>query len=238
MGISATQLQIYDDCPYKYYLSYIKSLDAMMYDITVFDVGTQVHDAIDEYYRKYFNPKASKEFILYEVYGILKKNWDNFLAPEKLKYAYDCIVNFSDFEFNRLQKDTYKPLTELKIGADGYYGIVDFFNPANKKAIDWKTGKNAYLSRSYRIQSVVYKILLDKEFKTDLEVFNFRFLRQNVPIKVDLKSKKMEEIFDFVSEGKNNIIKSRKNGEWEKNPRTNKMCRWCDFRFYCKRLGI
>lgn len=238
MGISATQLQTFDDCPYKYYLHYVEKLKPMLFDIHVFDVGTKVHDAIDKYYRTSFGEEKTYEEILYEVYHILRDDWDRFLAPELLKKAYGCIENFASFESKRLKHDSIKPLTELKIPARGYYGIVDFYNPATQKPIDWKTSKYPSLSRSYKIQAQVYKILLDTKFNLDLDKFYFSFLKSGVFRKVDLKSKKMDEFHDFVIEGKDEIIRAKKLGVFEKKPRTPKMCKWCDYRYYCKDLKI
>jgi len=238
MGISASQLQIFDDCPYKYYLNYIRKLDAIMWDITVFDVGTKVHDTVDMYYRKCYGEKKTYDEILFETYQILRSMWDIYLPASHLKKAYECLENFAKFEENRLKYDMIKPLTELKVPAKGYYGIIDFYNPATQKAIDWKTGKHPSITRGYRIQAQVYKILVDTKFKTDIEKFYFSFLHSGIMRKVDLKDKKMEPIEDFVREGKEKILKARKTGQFEKKPRTDKMCNWCDYKYYCKRLQL
>jgi CRISPR/Cas system-associated exonuclease Cas4 (RecB family) len=237
-GISASQLQRFDDCPYKYYLHYVKKLDAILWDATIFDVGSYVHDTVDSYYKTCFGENKTYNEVLYDSYHILKGMWDRFLPPEHFKRAYDCLENFAKFEINRLKADMIKPLTEIKVPAKGYYGIIDFYNPATQKAIDWKTGKNAYLSRSYKIQSVVYKILLDNKFKIDLEKFHFMFLQSGIPRKVELKSKKMDEIFDFVNEGREKILEAKKEESFDKKPRTDKMCDWCEYSYYCKRLKI
>ena len=233
-NISQSQINLYRNCPYGYYLRYAEKKQPIMYDPSVFEVGRRVHDAIDMYYKNHFRTDTNQEQILYDVYSVLRKDWDTTLPVEYLKKAYVCLENFSRWECNNLQDKLYtKPLTEVKIPANGFYGIVDYVDLKNSKYIDWKTNARAGLGYSYSIQAMMYKILIESKFKIELDEFTFQFLFVDEDRKVDLTTKKMMGVENDIYDFKDKIMESWKTGEFPKEPRTKNGCRGCSFKHYC-----
>lgn len=233
-NISQSQINLYRNCPYAYYLQYVKHKQPIMFDPSVFEVGKRVHDAIDMYYKHHFRTDTNQEQILYDVYSLFRKSWDTTLPVEYLKKAYVCLQNFSVWEGNNLQDKLYtKPLTEVKIPANGFYGIVDYVDLAGKRYIDWKTNTRAGLGHSYKIQAVMYKILIEHKFNISLNNFTFQFLFLGEPRDINLKDKKLGEVENEIYNFRDKILESWKSGEFPKEPRTKNRCRSCSFNYYC-----
>lgn len=203
-----------------------------MWDPSIMEVGRRVHDAIDMYYKHHFRTDTNREQILYDVYSVLRKDWDTTLPVEYLKKAYVCLENFSGWESNNLQDKLYtKPLTEVKIPANGFYGIIDYINLKDKVFIDWKTNTRAGLGYSYKIQAVMYKLLIESEFKISVDEFKFLFLFVDDDRKIKLKSKKLAGVEKDIYDFRDKIMKSWKTGDFPKEPRTS--CRGCSYKYYC-----
>ena len=237
-GLSQSSLSLYRQCPYAFRLSYLSKQEPIFWDPTVLDVGKLVHDAIDLYYKNDYLTEGSADDILYYSYSYLKKSWDVSLKVEDLLKAHTCLDNHSRWEHkNTLSEFNTKPLTEQKISQDGYYGILDYIDLNNCKVIDWKTGKNAYVSYEYRMQAHVYKTLFEKEFNVKVKKFQFYFLYPNEFRTISFEKEKQKQVALETEKLKNDVVNSLSDGEFPKKPRTDNGCRNCDFVYYCKVLG-
>lgn len=237
--ISQSALTLFEKCPYAYKLKYINKCQRMFFDPSILDMGSYVHDAIDKYYRNGFMTTGTADDILAETYNELKKIWDISFLPEQLKKAYTCLENHAQWEYtNILQEMRTKPFTELKIKRKGYYGIVDYFDLPIRKAVDLKTGANAYISREYRIQAHVYKTVIDDEFNVQLDDFWFFFLYSNQWRRVNYNDEKQRKIAEETEKLKEELIHALETGEFEKKPRLENACKYCDLLYYCKVRGI
>ena len=234
MNISQSQISLYRFCPHAYEQSYRFDHDAIMFNPAVMEVGRRVHDAIDHYYRHHYSSNLIEEDILSRVYGVLRAEWDITLPADYLKKAYTCLQNFAKFEIQNITEGvTTKPLTEVKIPADGMYGIVDYVDLNRPKVVDFKT--NAYASVGYenKMQATVYKILVRHRFNIELDEFTFEFLYPGNNRTVRFAGKEMESIEQEVINYKNKIQESWKTLQFPKEPRTPSSCRNCDYKFYC-----
>lgn len=235
-GISQTAIALYRNCPYAYKLKYFNKKQPVMWDFSVLDVGGYAHDAIDRYYRHHYDPTAIKSYedILTYSYEELANIWDITLKPEQLKQAYICLENHAKWEFENIKNNICTaPLTEVKIAADGFFGIIDYIDLPKNLAIDWKTGKSAYLSYAYRMQAAVYKILYEHEYNMKLTHFKFFFLYPNEWRTVRYDSPKQQQVEHDVVTLKNAIEEARENDIFPKQPRTPKACNSCEYRNYC-----
>jgi hypothetical protein len=152
----------------------------MYYDAEVMDVGKIVHDTIDTYYKNYYLVNITAEDILATTYDILKNKWDLSLPAEDLKKAYQCLVNHSLWEEKNINDGIVtKPLTEVEIDSNGFYGFIDYIDLNKLKVIDYKTNKFPVLSYEYRMQTSVYRTLFEGQFGKKLTHFNFFFLYPN-----------------------------------------------------------
>lgn len=238
-AISQSALALFRKCPYAYKLKYIHKCKQMFYDPSILDLGSYVHDAIDKYYRKRFLTDGTVDDILIESYDELKKLWDPSLTPEQLKKAYTCLENHAQWEYGNLSLGMRtKPFTEQKLKHMGYFGIIDYIDLPRKQVIDWKTGKKAYLSKDYRMQAHIYRILFEEEFGMDLPYFLFFFLYPNQWRKVTYDSEKQKKVGEETDALKNKLLEAWDTGEFEKCPRTKNACKYCELAYYCQVQGV
>ena len=235
-NISVSALSLFRDCAYAYALKYKKKKQAIFWDFDVLDVGSYAHDAIDLYYKKDFLTKASSYLdILANSYHEFKLIWDRTLSVNDFKKGYTSLENHAKWEFGNLQSGiSTKPLTELKIKIDGLYVIIDYVNLDTKKVIDWKTSMHANLSHKYRMQAEFYKRGYDKYFDADLKNFYFFFLYPNEWRTVKFGNEKQNKIKEEVDDLLIKVKQCWKHNHFPKNPRTDKGCNNCLYKFYCK----
>lgn len=234
-GISQSAISLYRYCPYAYYLRYKLRCEPMFWDRSAMDTGSYSHESIDKYYKFHFDVDIEKDYILANTYSELSKVWDRSLEIEEFQKAYQCLQNHSEWEYRNLQNGLItKPLTELKLCHKGYYGIIDYLHLDNFKPVDFKTGKYASLSYEYLMQAYVYKVLIDSEFGKNIENFYFFFLYPNEWRTVKFGTDKINKIGEEVEKMKNDILEEK----FPKEPRTNRGCENCDYKYYCQILGV
>jgi len=235
-GISQSQINIYRNCPYAYYLSYIKGYEPMGFDPTVMEVGRRVHDAIDIYYRNLFLANGKEDEIFNNVYSILRESWDHMLDVEYLKKAYICLKNFAKLEAEETKKKDYiKPLSELDLRHERFRGKIDRFDLVKMIAGDFKTNTNAVVSYDYKMQAAIYSYLIEKEFGQKIKYFVFYFLYPNETRII--KTDNLKKILDNAKQYRNSITQSFEDNKFERKPRTKSTCKYCDYKFYCRRLN-
>ena len=233
--ISQSSLNLYNDCPFAYYLKTL-GLEPMYYNTKGMEVGTIVHDTLDYFYKHVFELGMEEQDIFYHTYEIMKKYWKNDLAQEDFEKIVRCLRNHATW----LAKQDFEgvPLTEGFVKAKQWLGYIDFIYPATNTVIDWKTNTKAVLSKNYRRQAEVYRILVKEKFGMDIEFFLFFFLYNNEWRKVKYDTPAQKKIREEMFHIREQMLEAIKTGKFPKNPRTEKMCKWCPYRFYCKIEGI
>lgn len=235
-SISQSQINLYKSCPYAYALKYQYGNEPMFYDPTIMYVGKMVHDAADYYYKHCYTKDNDKALILSLTYRHLRDNWDTTLPVEYLKKAYQCLINFAEFEFNNNHDLATKPITEIKIYAGDIMGIIDYIDLNNQLAIDFKTNARATLSRSYKMQAVMYKKLIKDKFDIELKKFRFQFLFVDEYRDAVFSKPIYKEIEQDLIACKEQIKESWRTLNFPKAPKTKSTCRWCNYRYYCKEM--
>jgi len=197
------------------------------------EVGGRVHDAIDIYYRNCFKFETTEEDIRNTTYNLLRGKWDVTLPPEFLKKAYTCVCNFAKFEINNIGKGRIsKPVTELKIYSNGMMGIIDYLDLEKPLIVDFKTNTKAGVGQGSRIQAMMYKMLVKDKFNLDIPYLTLEFLfpGENRIVKYDEKTMKSKAI---INETIKEIRKSWDKMDFPKQPKTDKACNWCNYKYYC-----
>ena len=198
-GLSQSAISVYRTCPYAYKLHYIDCFKPIFWEPAYLELGRLVHDAIDYYYRhNYLSAPNSSEDILYYTYKKFTEDWqeiESTMTEDFFLKGYECLQNHATWEYQMIQNGIRtRPLTEIKIPANGFFGILDYVDLNNDAAIDWKTGSYAYLSYDYRMQAAIYKILYDEKFGRNLSHFQFFFLHANQWRTVKYDSEKQQEV--------------------------------------------
>jgi len=234
-GLSQSGMSVYRDCPYAYKLKYFNHVKPMFHDQSILDLGAIIHDSIDSYYKIHYLPEGTPEEILMETYDVLTKKWDiSTFLPEQLKKAYVCLQHHAIFENSELKNGRKKPLSEVKLHHNGFFGFIDYIDPVKKLVIDYKSGKGPYLYYDNKVQAYVYKKLYEGEYNEELKEFSFFFLFSNIFTKVKYDSPAMLKVAEETEELKNNIIEATESKTFPKEPRTKNMCRNCKYNYYCQ----
>lgn len=236
INLSQSAMAVYRDCPHAYYLRYKFRYEPMFWSRDPLDVGSYVHNSIDRYYKHHFLTEGDYNDVLLRTYQILKSEWDVTLTAADLKKAYTSLQNHAEWEAANIKSGiNTKPLTEVKIAYDGFYGIIDYVDLAHNRLIDWKTNKWPTLSYTYRMQAEMYRILFEGKFDEKLTHFYFFFLYPNEWRTVRYDYKKQKGMKEKIYEMRDEIYEAWDNEEFPKNPRTKSGCNSCLYRFYCKR---
>jgi len=231
-GISQSQIGIYRDCPYAYYLKYVKGYQPMMFTTEHLDVGKYIHDAIDIYYKNlYVDNGVIPNDIFKSVYSVLREIWDTTLLPEHLKKAYVCLQNFAIWDFENIQEEGTEPITEENYKYDGFRAKVDYFRESPLKLGDFKSGTYPTVNYMYKIQAAIYLYVLRNKLEIDIDKFTDWFLYPNVS--KDVNWKDLQEILQTAKDYRDKITDSFKTMDFPKQPRTKSTCRYCDYRYYC-----
>lgn len=238
-AISQSALALYRKCPYAYKLKYLNKCKQIFYDPSILDVGSYVHDAIDKYYKLHFLMDAEVNDILVETYEELQKLWDPSLLPTQLKKAYTCLEHHAQWEHQNLSRGIRtKPFTEQRLKHNNYYGIIDYIDLPHKQVIDWKTGAKAYLSKDYRMQAHIYRVLFEEEFNMKLDYFLFFFLHPNQWRKVKYDDEKQIKVAKETDALQQSLIESLESGNFDKCPKTENACKYCELAYYCQVKGV
>ena len=235
-GVSQSQIGIYRDCPYAYYLRYVKGYEPMMFTTEHLDVGKYIHDAIDIYYKNlYVNNGVTPNDIFKNVYSVLRGLWDITLPAEYLKKAYVCLQNFAIWDFQNIQEKGTDPITEKNYTYDRFRAKVDYFREKPLVLGDFKSGTNATVNYMYKIQAAIYLYVLRNNLQIEINEFTDWFLYPNEEKKV--KWADLTEILETAKQYRDDIVQAFKTNEFPKQPRTKSTCRYCDYRYYCGGLN-
>ena len=222
--ISASQINLYRRCPYKYYLNYIEKVpitvksDALTLGSTIHEFLEQdIYDHEDEQYKKYLNN------------------------------ALDLLKEINDIEMlGSIPKNELKLFG--KILGNRTVGIIDKCWPDQQIALDWKSGslkhgwdqvkrkQVIYSQEDYCLQSFFYKELYNQNHDEPLKKFYFAFLGNNEWWTPKIGNKKFGTLeFDLWCE---NIITETLEcldsclfGKCR-----SRLCNYCDFRYVCSLL--
>jgi len=235
-NISQSALGLFRDCPYAYFLKYKMRCQPIFWNFDVLDTGGYVHDSIDYYYKNdYLTEAEDYNDIFYFTYKKFKEIWDITLPNEEFVKGFTSLENHAKWEFKNLQKGwTTKPLTEVDIAINGLRAIIDYANLDHNMLIDWKTNKSAVLSERYRIQAEMYRRAYKMKFGKDITHFYFFFLYPDDWRTVKFDSKKQKEVSKDVDVLLENINKAWNDNNFPKQPRTDRGCDSCLFKYYCK----
>lgn len=234
-SLSQSAMGIYRSCPYAYKLHYIDRCQSIFFDPSILSVGSIAHDILDIYYKNYYLMKGTPNDILAKTYPMLEDKWDMSYSIEQFKKIYECLKNHAEWESKNITNNIgIKPLTEIAIEHDGLFGIIDYVDLANKKVIDWKTGKWPTISYTYRMQAHVYKKLFESKFNEELTHFSFFFLHSGEFRTIKYDTPKQKEVGEEVEMLKNTINENLLSGDFLKKPRTKNGCRYCNYKLYCK----
>lgn len=247
--LSPSGINLFQTCPYAFYLKYIEKKKAIITDDAALRLGKSVHLVLEKFYPNIDLKTVTPEIELVEA---LKKtaqiHWDRSIDSRKRDEMNTHMFLWLQFEIQRFKKYQEANKLEIFCPITTEEDITDYPNKlraiidkrcigmaGNIYAIDYKTDKNLptlknfkgdlkLIDEKYKIQSAMNAIVLKtKDIK--LDNFYFQFIRYpdkllSVPITPEL----FAEVDELVK-------KIRGTTEFPKNP---KGCFFCGFKLYCK----
>lgn len=182
--LSASKLEVYNQCPYKYFHQYLLNIDELKnYRLQSNEIGTLVHYVLEKN-SKYFSDNQPKSFIHLQndinhcIHYYLKKNHqDKFDLPQNHFFIemikddlYNTIIVLQKqmekglFSLYTCEKKVYDQIEDMEL--KGFIDRVDIYQDYIK-VIDYKSSQkelNLDLARlGFKIQMLLYLEMLSKE---------------------------------------------------------------------------
>lgn len=213
MNLSYSKITTLQDCPRRFFYSYILQLEEEPMAVNYGDLGSRAHLVLEEFYQ-YIDldaPDIEKNFN--DVLGILyHKHFSDGIVDIKGNMAIG-IKNFCNREikrFNELKdKNLFKPrYSEIALECDicGWHfrGRLDavYTNPDKTlKLCDYKfTGSNK-ISAPQEVQAVIYIEMMKQKYDIDINKYYFWFLRHGM----GKTGRGYEKVINVTPEIKNNV---------------------------------
>lgn len=221
---SVSSLELFNNCPYKYYLRYILG-NYSKENPEHLTVGVAVHTALEE---------KVKGVPISQITKKLKKEIGEFSDYE------DKVKKFiKTYLMDKNYLDTYEVLGveykfDIEIQGRNFTGMIDLIlkNILTDEIIvlDYKTSKKVHSEDKLKgLQTLIYAHVVDIQFgKCDKVVYDFVFLEKDTKQTVDIDMKKINKSLNLKIK---NIFKKMdlcfENEEFI--PKPSILCGWCDF---------
>lgn len=243
---SATDIDAYFRCPYKFYLERIIGMkDEFDNDSTGVigssDLGTLIHDALSKLDKNVTSKeefKAELKSQFENVYLVTHSVLSKKMAAEALKDLLDFGENAYDLastnEPFKVEEDIYEIHTPSELGIHGFPDRSEKI--LNKvKVIDYKVKNHIdHDGSKYSTcgQILTYAYILKKKFKTDICGCEYRYLKQGRNVPVD----DLDVAFKYYDERLLELKHSLETGSFEPNPDAKKegFCTYCKHKDICK----
>jgi RecB family exonuclease len=241
LKVSCSALKTYEQCPRKYYYSYILKPVIEKKDWAHLTLGTFVHEVLELFHnklkidigqdRKKLMTHASQATKNEKVKGKPKHK----LNPEIIKEAKDILTAYLVYlERNGIpnvdaNEKSFSVIIDEDILVRGVIDRIDIATDGSHRfhIWDYKTGKSKYLDE---FQLLVYGIPLLEEYR-DLEEYKASYLalKENMKeISYTFTRTDVEKVKDEIREIAKQI---REDKTWE--PRPQFLCKYCDYSPIC-----
>lgn len=247
--LSPSGINLYQSCPYSFYLRYIEKKKPIIEDDSALRLGKSVHLVLEKLYSnidlKTNNPE---QHFVEAMQKTAKEFWDRSIDAKKREEMNIHMFLWLQFEIQKFKKykeqnklDRFCPVTteeDITDYQNKLRAIIDkrcIGQSGNMYCVDYKTDKNLPALRNfkgdlkqiddkYKIQAALNAMVLKTK---DIKLDNFYFQMIRYPDKL-LSVPLTSELFLEVEQ----IIKNiRETTEFKKNY---KSCFYCGMKLYCK----
>lgn len=232
--LSASSMKTYEQCPKKYYYTYIEKVPRKEWDH--FDLGNLCHKTLEIFHRIYMNDgnkMGSLNKLMTHSFATAKKEFEK-IPPNLKDEAKELLLNYLKIVSTKgmpLVKGVETPFN-FKVNDEilirGFIDRLDVSKDGIFRILDYKTTKNVKYLDTFQL--LIYGLWLKNEYP-DLEKFraSYVLLRHNSKTKdyefnlEDLK-KVEKEIISYAG-------KIKTENQWVPIPTA--LCNWCDFKEIC-----
>jgi len=242
--ISASQLKKWKRCPKSYEYGYIKEKEETRLSIGYLEVGSAVHETIEEVLteRNNVTDRSTLEYWFDRVYeeGTNENRWG---VPQSMKSkgtkALQNAAKFvaeEDIDIVGVEEDCTFRVNRNDIDHP-FRGIIDIVTPTG--IIDWKTGSKR--PEDEMIQAGVYIAAFTHKYHRVPESVTFVYLKDQLDTTV-LQSQwdgQENPLWGDVIAYAKRLLQAKAKNEWPAKP-SSSTCYWCDYKGYCvdSKIGV
>jgi len=246
---SLSQINVYETCPQQYL--FYKQYQFQPSRSAQILFGTLVHSTIEDIHRAIID---GKNFTVSDIEDWFEENYKSLLlsglrpiAPTQKEIAFKHVINY--FEQN---KDIFARISETELDVsvekDDYIicGKIDLLLSENGKfeILDFKTQpkpkNNPALIESCMKQLCLYGYILRERYNKPVEKMYIYWTAEEKRRDALMELKYCEQDIEKAGQYFDEIVQKIKKGNYtiQQIPDTEKVCKECDFRFYCSGNGI
>lgn len=232
--LSASSIKTYEQCPKKYYFTYIEKVPRQEWDH--FDLGNLCHKSLEIFHKIYMeegNKKGSLNKLMSHSFSTAKKEFEK-ISAELRDEAKSLLMDYLKVMVSNgmpLVKGVETPfnfkITD-QILLRGFIDRLDLSKDGKFHIVDYKTTKNTkYLDP---FQLLIYGLWLKNQYP-DMEKFKASY----VLLRHSSKTKDYEFNSEDLKKAEKEIIsyanKIKVEDQWMPVPTA--LCNWCDFKNIC-----
>ncbi len=250
---SPSSINTYNQCPRKYYFTYIAKLPTKPNIHTV--RGSIVHSVLEEFFDLELTDDDSVgDALLMHALELFEKHWSSSseeldsldITADERQYYYDdskaMVINWVSHILSRLNSseddhvatfNRLKPIREQKYKSEEYsvMGFIDAIEKCDGKIrlIDYKTSKRDKLSDEYMLQLGIYALLYNEkhsEYPDEVGLFLLKHGERMVPV-----TEELVQNAKFHIENVHMSTQTRDMRDYPKKP--GPLCNYCDFQDIC-----
>jgi CRISPR/Cas system-associated exonuclease Cas4 (RecB family) len=234
--LSASKCKTYEQCPRKYYYSYIEKLPKQQWDHLL--LGTFVHSVLEEFHRSFTecgiieNPR----FLMKQCFNKAIKKSEVELSKEILSGGFLLCKSYLNKILNvgflpkviNVEEKFDIALTE-KYSVIGFVDRLDLDSDGVYHIIDYKTSKSDKYMDNFQLN--VYGLYLLDKFK-DVDFFRGSYIM----LKLDSKNVSFDFNKNDVEKMKDKLISIAQRIEEEERwvVKPTRLCDYCDFKDVCR----
>jgi len=246
---SFTQVNVYETCPQQYL--FYKEYEFQPSRSAQVLFGSLVHHTIEDVHRAIIE---NRNFDLNDIEDWLEQNYKALLlsglrpiSKTQKETALKQVINYynqnkdllnriSETEIDvSLEKDDYiiKGKIDLLLGQNGEFEILDF-------KTQQRPDTDAPIIEKYFKQLCLYAYILREKYGKPIKKMYIYWTSEEKRNNALMEFNYTDQDFDMVANFFDYLVQKIKNEEYQviNKPDTNKVCKECDFRFYCSQNGI
>lgn len=247
--LSPSGINLYQSCPYSFYLRYIKKLKPIIEDDSALKLGKSVHLVLEKFYGNVDTKTTNPENDFVEAMKkTAQSHWDRSIDSQKRDEMNTYMFLWLQFEIQKFKKYKEANILDRFCPVSTEEDITDYSKKlraiVDKRcigmngvmyALDYKTDKSLPAARNfkgdlkliddkYKIQSALNAMVLQSQ-GVKIDNFYFQFIRYPdkllpVPLTSQLFTE-VEQLIDYIRNG-------------TEYPKNHKSCFFCGMRQYCK----